>query len=61
MRLGFETIYTINVLRRLLTLPVRPHLPAFYIVGFPVSPDLIHTQAVLACPEDKVADFGLLL
>ncbi|KAL3154320.1 hypothetical protein ABBQ32_013804 [Trebouxia sp. C0010 RCD-2024] len=35
MRLGFETTYTINVLRRLLTLPVRPHLPAFYIVGFP--------------------------
>ena len=37
MKLGFETTYTINVLRRLLTLPVRPHLPAFYIVGFPVS------------------------
>lgn len=37
MRLGFETTYTINVLRRILTLPVRPHLPTFYIVGFPVS------------------------
>ena len=42
MRLGFETTYAVNVLRRLLTLPVRPHLPAFYIVGFPVSSLLCH-------------------
>ena len=37
MRVGFESTYTINVLRRMLTLPMRPHLPDFYIVGFPVS------------------------
>ncbi len=37
MRVGFESTYTINVLRRMLTLPIRPHLPDFYIVGFPVS------------------------
>ena len=37
LRLGFETTYSINVLRRLLTLPIRPHVPDFYIVGFPVS------------------------
>ena len=36
LRLGFETTYTINVLRRLLTLPIRPHFPGFYIVGFAV-------------------------
>ncbi|DBB06697.1 TPA: hypothetical protein ACH3X1_012200 [Trebouxia sp. C0004] len=35
MRVGFESTYTINVLRRILTLPIRPHLPDFYIVGFP--------------------------
>ncbi|KAL0055855.1 hypothetical protein WJX82_005104 [Trebouxia sp. C0006] len=35
MRVGFESTYTINVLRRMLTLPIRPHLPDFYIVGFP--------------------------
>ena len=40
MRVGFESTYTINVLRRMLTLPIRPHLPDFYIVGFPVSPCL---------------------
>ena len=37
MRVGFESTYTVNVLRRMLTLPIRPHLPDFYIVGFPVS------------------------
>ena len=37
IRVGFESTYTINVLRRMLTLPIRPHLPDFYIVGFPVS------------------------
>lgn len=37
LRLAFEATYTVNVLRRLLTLPIRPHLPDFYIVGFPVS------------------------
>lgn len=37
LRLAFETTYSINVLRRLLTLPIRSHLPDFYIVGFPVS------------------------
>ncbi|KAA6424300.1 MAG: sulfotransferase [Trebouxia sp. A1-2] len=35
MRVGFESTYTVNVLRRILTLPIRPHLPDFYIVGFP--------------------------
>lgn len=37
LKLAFETSYSINVLKRLLTLPFRPHLPDFYIVGFPVS------------------------
>ncbi|KXZ54517.1 hypothetical protein GPECTOR_4g582 [Gonium pectorale] len=34
-RLGFEASHCINVLTRLLTLPLRPHLPSFYILGFP--------------------------
>lgn len=36
LRVGFEASYCINALTRLLTLPLRPHLPAFYILGFPV-------------------------
>jgi hypothetical protein len=35
MRLGFEGAYCINVVTRLLTLPLRTALPDFYIVGFP--------------------------
>ncbi|KAG2433221.1 hypothetical protein HXX76_008291 [Chlamydomonas incerta] len=34
-RLGFEASHCINILTRLLTLPLRPHLPSFYILGFP--------------------------
>ena len=41
MRIGFEASYCINTLTRFLTLPIRTTLPAFYIVGFPVS---MHTQ-----------------
>lgn len=37
MALIFRYCYCWNLVRRLLTLPLRPHLPAFYIVGFPVS------------------------
>lgn len=36
-RLGFEGAYCINVVTRLLTLPLRTSLPDFYIIGFPVS------------------------
>ncbi|CAD7702472.1 unnamed protein product, partial [Ostreobium quekettii] len=35
LRLGFETMYCINVLKRFLTLPIRPYTPDFFIVGFP--------------------------
>jgi hypothetical protein len=35
LRIGFEFNYCVNVVRRFLTLPLRPHLPEFYIVGFP--------------------------
>ncbi len=38
-RLGFEASHCINILTRLLTLPLRPHLPAFYVLGFPVRGD----------------------
>eukprot|EP00798_Chlamydomonas_sp_ICE-L_P001763 gene1763-33177_t len=34
-RLGFEASYSINVITRLLTLPMRPYLPSFYVIGFP--------------------------
>lgn len=34
-KIGFEVCYTINFIRRFLTLPLRPHLPEFYIVGYP--------------------------
>ena len=37
-RIGFEASYSINMWTRLLTLPLRPHLPDFYILGFPVRP-----------------------
>lgn len=35
MRQAFEVAYTINVLRRVLSVPVRRRLPDFYILGFP--------------------------
>ncbi|EFJ52044.1 hypothetical protein VOLCADRAFT_87176 [Volvox carteri f. nagariensis] len=34
-RFGFEASHCINILTRLLTLPLRPYLPSFYILGFP--------------------------
>ena len=37
LRLGFEVSYTINVVKRFCTLPLRRTLPSFYIAGFPVS------------------------
>ena len=37
----FNYCYCWNVVKRFLTLPLRPHLPAFYIVGFPVEPNII--------------------
>ncbi len=36
LKIGFEVSYTVNVIKRLLTLPIRRNLPAFYITGFPV-------------------------
>lgn len=39
-RLGFEASLAINTLTRLLTLGMRPHLPAFYLLGFPVGGEL---------------------
>ncbi|GMH40491.1 hypothetical protein BSKO_08395 [Bryopsis sp. KO-2023] len=35
MKISFEASYCINVLKRMLTLPLRRQLPEFYIVGFP--------------------------
>lgn len=37
LRLQFEGAYCTTVVSRLLTLPLRPHLPDFYLLGFPVS------------------------
>ena len=37
MRFTCRFFYCMNVARRFLTLPLRPHLPAFYIAGFPVT------------------------
>jgi hypothetical protein len=37
LRLQFEGAHCMTVLGRLLSLPLRPHLPDFYILGFPVS------------------------
>jgi hypothetical protein len=37
LRFCFEGAHCMSVLSRLLTLPMRPHLPHFYILGFPVS------------------------
>lgn len=34
-RVGFEATYCMNVVRRFLTLPLRPYTPHFYILGFP--------------------------
>lgn len=36
MRLSFEGAHCMTVLGRLLTLPIRPALPEFYVLGFPV-------------------------
>jgi hypothetical protein len=36
LRLQFEGAHCMTVLGRLLSLPLRPHLPHFYILGFPV-------------------------
>ncbi|KAI8470466.1 MAG: P-loop containing nucleoside triphosphate hydrolase protein [Monoraphidium minutum] len=36
LRLQFEGAHCVTVVGRLLTLPLRPHLPDFYIAGFPV-------------------------
>ena len=35
LRVGFEATYCMNVVRRLLTLPLRTRVPDFYICGFP--------------------------
>ncbi len=35
-RCQFEGAHCVTVVGRLLTLPMRPHLPDFYIAGFPV-------------------------
>jgi hypothetical protein len=37
LRLQFEGAHCTTVVSRLLTLPLRPHLPDFYLLGFPVS------------------------
>jgi hypothetical protein len=37
LRLQFEGAHCATVVSRLLTLPMRPHLPDFYLLGFPVS------------------------
>lgn len=37
LQLTFEGAHSITVLSRLMMLPLRPHLPDFYILGFPVS------------------------
>lgn len=37
LRLQFEGAHCATVVSRLLTLPMRPHLPSFYLLGFPVS------------------------
>lgn len=37
LRLQFEGAHCVTVVGRLLTLPIRPHLPDFYIAGLPVS------------------------
>jgi small neutral amino acid transporter SnatA (MarC family) len=37
LRLQFEGAHCMTLLGRLLSLPLRPHLPHFYILGFPVS------------------------
>ena len=34
-QIGFEVSYTVNVCRRMLTLPLRRNVPDFVIVGFP--------------------------
>ena len=53
MRVGFEASYTINVVTKLLTLPLRPYLPGFYIIGFPVS-----AQIIPAAKESTQSFFG---
>ena len=35
LQLGLEWAYTVNVVRRFLTLPLRRELPSLYIAGFP--------------------------
>jgi len=35
-RLQFEGAHCVTVIGRVVTLPIRPHLPDFYIAGFPV-------------------------
>lgn len=44
LRLMFEGAHCMTVLTRLLTLPMRPQLPSFYIIGFPVSTPALYLQ-----------------
>ncbi|KAG7669455.1 hypothetical protein Ndes2526B_g05786 [Nannochloris sp. 'desiccata'] len=49
-RLGFESNYCMNVVRRFVTLPLRPYTPDVYILGFPKCGTTALAQALLCHP-----------
>jgi hypothetical protein len=51
MRLGFEAVYCMNVLRRYLTLPLRRNLPDVYILGFPKCGTTALSQYLMQHPQ----------
>lgn len=60
VRLQFEGAHCMTVLARLFSAPLRPHLPHFYILGFPVS--LKHAAAGkggLGCSAGSICRMGM--
>lgn len=49
-KIGFESTYCMNVVRRFLTLPLRPYTSDVYILGFPKCGTTVLSQALLRHP-----------
>ena len=49
-RLGFESVYCMNITRRFLTLPLRRNVPDVYILGFPKCGTTAMAQYLLQHP-----------
>jgi len=56
LRLQFEGAHCATVLSRLLTLPMRPHLPDFYLLGFPVSCKTLQHGRATSAPSKPIKE-----